>query len=106
MAWENVVHGRRDVKLTGDFNCALAVEEENEWREHSVRTPERQALRHAEVQVNVLSIALFADSSLRPELQLWMERKRDAEDGMYAVAKAWFAGLVERRKAAEKPNDA
>lgn len=100
MAWEDVMHGRREVTLLGDFHCMLTIEEQNEWHEHFGATPEWIAFRDAENHRNALLVACGADASLRVELEASLSRARDLQDALYPVAKAWYAGLVERRREA------
>ncbi len=96
--WRAFSEGRTERILGGEFRCRLNCDEVNEWNEHVVSTPEFKRLQAAEIAVAAAYMALVDYDQCASSIR----EQEDATRAMFAVAKAWFAGLTERRKLTEK----
>jgi hypothetical protein len=100
--WEEAVKGRRAVKLLGGFNCYLTTDEENEWTEMLRATSEHARLTELMRVGGLLAIRLRAGHECRDELYDVAKACDELENQCFGIGKEWFAGLKERRAAADE----
>lgn len=92
-SWNDIVSGRHDRVLIGGFECALSADDVNQWTEYVTATAEFKRLQEACIQLDAAELAV-ADLEHCQEV---VREREYAYHELYAVGKAWYAGLVEHR---------
>ena len=85
------------VTLAGGFTCKLTPDERNEWHEHLTVTNGVTYLNYVTANCQIRQ----AEHGVSGTLHRAVSDCTKVDRQVYRIAKDWFAGLCERRKAAD-----
>jgi hypothetical protein len=97
-AWLDVEDWGETTKLLGEFSCRMTEEDQNEFHEHAVQTDEFKRLEKARLSVNIAYSRLRAGDGNESQYGDAEQEYRNAREACYEMSKAWYAGLLERRR--------